>query len=106
MSVSGLRGAGKPNHIAFSAYLDHRMLSVGIDQIIKFDKMILNEGNGYSNITGQFFFKLYFVAMVVNKLKKKSFASKEVTQDMNITSLKCTHCSKKVANLYFQCFPS
>ena len=49
----GIRATDRPKHVAFSSYLDHKMKMVQIDQIIKFDKMVLNDGNGYNNNTGK-----------------------------------------------------
>ena len=37
--------------VAFTSYLEH-VLSLGNHQPIVFNKVILNEGNGYSNNTG------------------------------------------------------
>ena len=48
-------GRAGRQHIAFSAYLDHVETGVQIDQIIKFNKVILNEGNDYSTATGDVF---------------------------------------------------
>ena len=53
--ISGLQASGRRKKVAFSSYLDHQMIGVQIDQIIKFNKMVLNEGNGYDNVTGSSF---------------------------------------------------
>ena len=40
-------------HVAFSVYLDHRETGVQIDAIIKFNKVLTNEGNAYNIDTGR-----------------------------------------------------
>ena len=39
--------------IAFSVYLDHEQDHVQIDEIIKFNRVILNDGNAYNTTTGK-----------------------------------------------------
>lgn len=41
-------------HIAFSAYISVRQTNAGIDQTIKFDTIVTNIGNHYSNYSGIF----------------------------------------------------
>ena len=41
-------------HVAFSAYLDKIVSHLGIDHLIPFDKILLNEGNAFNSHTGMF----------------------------------------------------
>ena len=40
--------------VAFTAYLDHVVDHLGIDHTIPFDKVLLNDGNGFNVHTGMF----------------------------------------------------
>ena len=42
------------NHVAFSAYLSHRLKNLSIGHVLKLDQISLNEGNGYNKYTGVF----------------------------------------------------
>jgi len=42
------------NHIAFTAYLDHQSVHMGIGQIIVFNQVLINDGNAYNSLTGIF----------------------------------------------------
>ena len=45
---------GNRGRIAFSAILDHLQTHMGLDQIIKYNKVLLNEGRAYEPNTGVF----------------------------------------------------
>ena len=40
--------------VAFSTFLDHDVDNLGADQVIVFNQVQLNDGNGYSKQTGAF----------------------------------------------------
>ncbi|KAK3580240.1 hypothetical protein CHS0354_012767 [Potamilus streckersoni] len=40
--------------VAFSAYISHRELHLGINQVIKYDALLINDGNHYNPHTGIF----------------------------------------------------
>ena len=46
--------AVQSNHVAFTAYLDHALTHMGIGQIIVFNQVLINDGNGYNRFTGIF----------------------------------------------------
>ena len=50
--VSDARDARTP-HVAFSAFLDHRQTHVQIDDIIHFNKVLINEGDSFNVDTGK-----------------------------------------------------
>ncbi|XP_045204780.2 uncharacterized protein LOC123557399 [Mercenaria mercenaria] len=41
-------------HVSFSAYLSHLQDHLGVNQVVKFDRVITNDGNGYNTHTGVF----------------------------------------------------
>uniref|UniRef100_K1R1D3 Caprin-2 n=1 Tax=Magallana gigas TaxID=29159 RepID=K1R1D3_MAGGI len=45
---------GQEFQVAFHAHLTHNAQNLGIHQAIHFDKVLLNEGNGYSVHAGEF----------------------------------------------------
>uniref|UniRef100_A0A8W8IQ37 C1q domain-containing protein n=1 Tax=Magallana gigas TaxID=29159 RepID=A0A8W8IQ37_MAGGI len=45
---------GRQSQIAFHTHLTHNINNLGVHQAIEFDKVLLNEGNGYSVYTGHF----------------------------------------------------
>jgi len=48
------RRAVQSNHIAFTAYLDHIADHLGIGQIVVYNQILINDGNGYNKYTGIF----------------------------------------------------
>ena len=40
--------------VAFSVYLDHRTVSLGKDQAIVYNQVLLNKGNAYNKFSGMF----------------------------------------------------
>lgn len=49
-----LRQISQKGPVAFSAYLDHNLEHVGEGQTIKFNQILINDGNGYNRYTGVF----------------------------------------------------
>ena len=49
-----LSAVGGETQIAFTAYLDHDLNNLGTDQVLPFNKVLLNDGQGYNNYTGTF----------------------------------------------------
>nr|XP_011414239.2 complement C1q-like protein 4 [Crassostrea gigas] len=45
---------GRQSQIAFHVRLTHNIVNLGIHQSIEFDKVLLNDGNGYSIYSGHF----------------------------------------------------
>ena len=62
--------------MAFSAYLDHTLKNIQRNQIIVFNRIMLNEGEGYDTTSGVFTCPhtgVYLVTFFVGKLCSFSF---------------------------------
>ncbi|KAL3870738.1 hypothetical protein ACJMK2_038782 [Sinanodonta woodiana] len=53
-SAHGNRRGVVPDHVAFTAFLDHRVTGLATGMTIKFSGTLLNDGNGYNIYTGIF----------------------------------------------------